>query len=110
MNLCFDVSSFLDRENYKFNYIKTIHSKGHMKLRKIFTLKNPITHYTMMPMGDDDEERMVEEDSEGPRPIKHKPNLPKDVNMNIECYNLNVDMAFVMSHKVSQTNRCSSFT
>ena len=65
-----------------------------MKLRKVFTLRNPLTHYQLGPV---ESEEMVEAE-ESHSNSKHKPDLPRDLSLNVESFNIFVDDCFVSQH------------
>jgi len=75
----------------KLNYIKSISVKGGMKLRKIFTQKFPLSHFEV-----DAQSEGMEDDS---TKEKHKLLLPKELEMAVETYNVQVDNLFVVHHQ-----------
>lgn len=81
--------SFLEKENLVFSYIKSIQVKGFMKLRKIFTLKQPLSHFDMDEMQPEDEDLSMQD--------RRKLLLPKDVAIGVETFNVQIDYPFVMA-------------
>lgn len=60
-----------------------------MKLRKIFTLKQPLSHFDMDEMQSGDEEMSVQE--------RKKLLLPKDIGISVDTFNVQIDYLFVTS-------------
>jgi len=86
MNICFDLASFLNLEGVQFGYISLVNIRNSIKLRKIFTLKQPVLSYDLGTGGNGYGKLM----------------LPKALSFPDASYNIDVNPGFVESPFLSK--------
>lgn len=85
--MCIDIDSILSVDNLNFLMISSIQIKGFVKMRRIFTLKQPLGFFDGSEIGRD--------------LIKGKVIMPKAISLPIPTYNLDINLDFIEDHQDS---------
>jgi hypothetical protein len=79
--MCIDIESILQVANLNFQSTRGIMIKGFLKMRRIFTLKQPLGFYDDYGVGGEQ--------------TKAKFVLPKDISLPIPTFNLDINLDFI---------------